>query len=222
MLDWIGRVGAFQDVGDPNGATAKALNWLFATPWWVPGLIAVCVGVGILWMLAPTKERPNGNVQPPEQPVSRVGMGGNAYARGQRSRAHGGSAGESGLTIGGGGGHADACGDESFALGGSGSNSGQSDGRGGRRSLSAGEVEGMPTALWPYGYGGYGTNTSEYNRRLEILTVLRREYAQVFPVDVLFIEAGIDPVPERWINARLGELGEPWRVTLEHGGYKMI
>ena len=51
MLDWIGRVGAFQDAGDPKGLTAKALIWLFSTPWWVPGLIAILFGLALLHLM---------------------------------------------------------------------------------------------------------------------------------------------------------------------------
>lgn len=87
------------------------------------------------------------------------GKGGDAVVEGKRSGAIGGDAGDSGLWPGGPGGNALVRGDRSYARGGSGSNSPQPDGRGGRRTKSPGELENLPTAMWPYGYGGHGANT---------------------------------------------------------------
>jgi hypothetical protein len=57
---------------------------------------------------------------------------------------------------------------------------------------------------------------------LEILTQLRSQYLQVFPMDTIFIQAGVDQVPVRWINKRLEEMGESWRVLgIKDGGYEM-
>jgi hypothetical protein len=98
----------------------------------------------------------------------------------------------------------------------------QPDGRGGRRALSQGEHLNLPSQLWPYGYGGAGANTPEYERRLSLLTQIRQEYKLAFPCDVPFIEAGIDQVPARWVNKRLEEMNEPWRVDMSDGGYRMF
>ena len=110
-------------------------------------------------------------------------------------------------------------GDLSYARGGSGSNAPQPDGRGGRRSKSPGELENLPTDMWRYGVGGRGANAPEYDRRLRILTRIREEYMEAFPDDVMFIQAGIDQVPISWVNKRLEEMGETWRVQLSDGGY---
>ena len=40
-----------------------------------------------------------------------------------------------------------------------------------------------------------------------------------FPDEVPFIDAGIDPVPVTWVNKRLQEIGEDWRVEMVDGGY---
>lgn len=147
------------------------------------------------------------------------GRGGHAAVEGNRSGAVGGDAGESGLFPGGQGGDANVKGDDSYARGGSGGNAPQPDGRGGRRTKSPAELENLPTDMWRYGYGGYGANNPEYERRLRVLTQVREEYMKAFPDDVKFIQAGIDPVPLNWVNKRLEELGEAWRVELKAGGY---
>jgi hypothetical protein len=112
-------------------------------------------------------------------------------------------------------------GDNSFSRGGDGGNAAQPDGRGGPRTLSQGERLNLPTAMWPYGYGGRGANNPEYDRRLKILTKIREEYMKVFPDGAGFINAGIDQEPIMWVNKRLEELAEDWRVEMENGGYKL-
>jgi hypothetical protein len=42
---------------------------------------------------------------------------------------------------------------------------------------------------------------------------------KAFPDDVPFINAGIDQVPVRWVNKRLEEIGEDWRVEMRDSGY---
>lgn len=150
------------------------------------------------------------------------GKGGSASVKGNNSEAIGGAGGESGIGSGGDGGHAEIIGDNSRARGGDGGNSAQHNGRGGRRTFSPGEQENGPTDMWKFGYGGPGANTPEYNRRLEMLTRIRKEYMSAFPCDVIFIEAGIDPVPTRWVNKRLEEMGETWGVRMLDGGYEIL
>jgi hypothetical protein len=81
------------------------------------------------------------------------------------------------------------------------------------------ERNGAPTSLWRYGKGGAGANAPEYNRRLDLLNQIRREYMESFPEEVPFLEAGVDVVPTNWVNKRLEELGEQWTVELDRGGY---
>lgn len=150
------------------------------------------------------------------------GAGGNARATGYRSGAEGGVGGIGGVNSGGRGGNAEAVGDYSYARGGDGGNAAQQDGRGGPRTLSVGERMNLPTQLWPYGYGGRGANTPEYDRRLAVLTEIRQEYLRAFPDDALFIHAGIEQVPIRWVNKRLEEQGEAWRVKMAVGGYLLL
>lgn len=88
--------------------------------------------------------------------------------------------------------------------------------------MSAAEANDLPTALWPYGYGGAGANSPEYDRKLDLLIRFRNEYLEAFPGERRFIDAGVDPVPIRWINKRLEEEGEDWRVVLADGGYQLI
>jgi hypothetical protein len=157
-----------------------------------------------------------------DHPLGPGGAGGNAKVVGQRSGAEGGTGGKGGMGPGGKGGDAEVQGDNSFARGGDGGNAGTPDGRGGPRTLSPGERLNLPTQMWPYGYGGRGGNKPEYDRRLKILTQMREEYMSAFPDDVVFINAGIDQVPIRWVNKRLEEIGEDWRVQMpQECGYKL-
>lgn len=147
--------------------------------------------------------------------------GANAKVSGQKSGAEGGIGGEGGVGSGGPGGDAEVTGDNSFARGGDGGNAARPDGRGGRRTSSPGERLNLPTAMWPFGYGGPGANSPEYNRRLAILAKVRSEYLHAFKDDAVFIHAGIDSVPTNWVNKRLEELGENWSVHLNNAGYEM-
>jgi hypothetical protein len=178
-------------------------------------IIVICILIAALILLWPSKVEPLLNI------VGLGGRGGNAKIVGKNSRAEGGMGGQGGIGTGGAGGDAEVVGDNSFARGGDGGNSGQLDGRGGRRTMSQGEQLNLPTSMWPYGHGGAGANSPEYNRRLVVLTEIRIEYINAFPCDAVFINAGIDPVPIRWVNKRLEERGEAWRVEMNEGGYEM-
>jgi hypothetical protein len=81
---------------------------------------------------------------------------------------------------------------------------------------------GGPTNMWPFGRGGSSPNSPEYDRRLNLLAQVRREYMEMFPERVPFVQAGIDIVPIKWVNMRLHELGEAWRVlSAPDRGYVM-
>jgi hypothetical protein len=149
------------------------------------------------------------------------GKGGNAKASGRSAGAEGGAGGQGGNGPGGPGGNAEAGGDHSFARGGDGGNAAQLDGSGGKRTFSPGERLNLPTSTWTYGYGGRGADAPEYRRRLEVLTRIRGEFTKAFPDDVRYIDAGVETVPISWVNKRLEELGEPWRVTLGDEGYNL-
>ena len=62
-------------------------------------------------------------------------------------------------------------------------------------------------------------NHPEYNRRLELITRYRREFCTTLPNRARYIEAGVELVPATWINARLTEEGETWRVEMRDGCY---
>ena len=66
-----------------------------------------------------------------------------------------------------------------------------------------------------------GANATEYDRRLKLLIDIRKEWMKKFPDDVVFVEAGIDQIPINWINIRLKELSENWRVEQGDEGYLM-
>jgi len=172
---------------------------------------AVIFGVSAVWYFI---EHPKVVPSPTSD-----GRGGDATVAGNRSGAVGGNAGESGLFPGGRGGDAHVKGDDSYARGGDGGNAPQPDGRGGKRTKSPGERENLSTTMWPYGYGGRGANDPEYDRRIQLLTQFRDEYMKAFPDDALFVKAGVDQVPVAWVNKRLEETGETWRVDIAEGGY---
>jgi hypothetical protein len=150
------------------------------------------------------------------------GKGGDVKINGDRSNGGGGSGGLGSVDcVGGTGGNVEIQGEGSSGVGGAGGNCWTPDGRGGRRTVSPAESANLPTELWAYGYGGQGANKPEYDRRLRLLKQIRNEYVKKFPAEVPFIEAGVDPVPISWVNKRLEELGEKWRVTIGDGGYVM-
>jgi len=192
-------------------------GWIWNTSLYGGGVLAVaCLIVAILMLFWPSQ------AESVLDAIHSGGRGGSAKVVGRYSGAEGGAGGQGGIGPGGDGGDAQVLGDYSFARGGDGGNSAQFDGRGGRRTLSQGERLNLETFMWPFGYGGAGANTPEYDRRLKILTEIRKEYVQAFPGDEVFINAGVDQVPLRWVNKRLEEKGETWRVLgLKDGGYKM-
>ena len=191
-------------------------KWVWQIFFYVGLLITViCLIVAIIDFFCPAKIAPLLNM------VGLGGCGGNAKVYGKNSIAEGGAGGEGGIGKGGDGGDAEAHGDYSYARGGDGGNAAQFDGRGGRRTTSPAECLNFPTALWVYGCGGAGANSPEYNRRLAILTEIRREYCNSFPDDAVFIDAGVDQVPVRWVNKRLEEKNENWQITMQNSGYKM-
>lgn len=152
-----------------------------------------------------------------------IGGDGGGYGTiiGNNGTIIGGRGGDGGVSgVGGkGGGGGVIRGNNGFIRGGDGGSAATADGRGGRGARGPTERFGEPSALWGYGRGGSGRNQPEYNRRIALLKSIRLEYMTRFPEDVPYIEAGIDPVPVDWVNQRLAELGEPWRVEMGSSGY---
>lgn len=110
-------------------------------------------------------------------------------------------------------------GDHGLIIGGDGGNAAQWDGRGGRATRSPAEVAGMPSFAWGFGRGGWGANAPEYDRRLAIMIRICDEYMEKFPNDAQYIRAGIDRVPVAWVNTRLSEINEIWRVDQGAEGF---
>jgi hypothetical protein len=187
----------------------------------IAGITGALAAIAVTWALWQIRDQLGDARSATAEFLGPGGAGGKARVFGNRSGAEGGIGGKGGVGPGGPGGDAEVTGNNSFARGGDGGNAGQPDGRGGPRTLSAGERLNLPTTMWPYGYGGRGANAPEYDRRINILARIRTEFMKSFPDDVVFIEAGIDVVPVSWVNKRLEELGESWRVTLKDGGYKL-
>ena len=150
------------------------------------------------------------------------GDGGGGYIQGNNGVAIGGPGGNGGVGGSGGrGGSGFVIGDDGFVAGGNGGNAATGDGRAGRSARGPTERFGFPTSSWGFGRGGTGSNAPEYDRRIALLRQFRAEYFQRFPYDFVFVEAGIDRVPADWINQRLLEIGELWRVEDGPDGYVM-
>ncbi|RLK36112.1 hypothetical protein C7417_3887 [Cupriavidus plantarum] len=161
-----------------------------------------------------------GNLNKAQQGIG--GDGGGGVVLGDRSTIFGGDAGEGGSSgRGGTGGSGIAIGDDALIVGGNGGGAGTTDGRGGRAGRGPTERLGFATGIWGIGRAGAGQNAPEYDRRLLLLIQFRNEYRERFPSDSLFIDAGIDTVPSDWINQRLIEVDETWRVVHGPDGYVM-
>jgi hypothetical protein len=152
--------------------------------------------------------------------AGRGGAGGSGTIVGNRGTVIGGRGGAGGTGgAGGDGGGGAVHGDDALVVGGDGGSAGTADGRGGRAAPSPIERMGGPSEYWRFGRGGVGGNQPEYNRRLEILAAIQRQYKETFPDEAPYVDAGVDAVPPNWVNKRLEELGEAWRVASGVGGY---
>ncbi len=164
------------------------------------------------WVSANLNKRPGGI----------GGQGGGGTIIGNRGVVVGGKGGDGGVAgIGGKGGSGFIHGDDGLIIGGDGGTCSTADGRGGTWARGPTERLGFPTEMWGYGRGGSGTNHPEYNRRIQLLIQFRNEYTARFPQDAHYIDAGINMVPIDWINQRLAECGEPWRVEMGQSGYTL-
>jgi hypothetical protein len=145
------------------------------------------------------------------------GKGGDAIAKGKNSTAVGGKGGAGGVFPGMAGMDAVAEGEGTMFVGGDGGNAPTWDGVGGKGARGTLQNMGYPTALWNAGMGGRGANSPEATRRLKILSQIRQEYLIKFPQDSLTVEAGIEDIELQWVNKRLEEKGEVWRVLARSG-----
>lgn len=193
-------------------------NWIALQDWWQRGIIGALLGA-VIFIIVPAAI----SFASKKEPSAIGGKGGSGIIVGGGGTIVGGRGGDAFQSggRGGEGGSGSISGGNGLIVGGDGGNTGSPDGRGGKPTRSPGEVAGLPTELWKYGRGGAGGNHPEYNRRLELLNRIRAEYMNEFPDTAPFIQAGVDQVPASWVNKRLEELGEPWRVVLEDGHYRL-
>lgn len=132
---------------------------------------------------------------------------------------NGGLGGGAGGGKGGKGGDAEAFGRGSLAIGGDGGGGYRADGRGGKGADSL--LKKLPpdmlkqfglTGNENYGSGGDGGNSQEYVRRIGILKVLNSEYSKENPGLKLHTMQGVEMPPVEWINKRLSQKKESFRV----------
>jgi hypothetical protein len=88
LLDWHGRGAGVADLANPDGLTAQALRWLFATPWWVPAVLATAATIWWIWLTyrllhsaSPTAASPE-KATPSNGSAREVGRGGLTCAKG--------------------------------------------------------------------------------------------------------------------------------------------
>lgn len=218
LLSFIGGLATLRDL-QAQGLLPALVAWLLSTPIWAPAIAALAFAVWFAKAIqgingAPAEPAPNQTATPLIGPG---GAGGNASVTGNNSRATGGKGGDGGVYhAGSAGGDAHLASDNSLLIGGNGGHGGTVDGRGGRpaRSPMYGNMT-TPTFQWRFGQGGAGANHPEYDRRLHLLIAIRKEYLEAFEQDAPFIEAGVDQVPAAWVNKRLEEVGEVWRISGE-------
>ena len=65
-----------------------------------------------------------------------------------------------------------------------------------------------------YGQGGRGANTPEYDRSLRVLNLLSAEYQKKHPRNPMTPMPGLLMPPVEWVNRRLAEERESFRVEL--------
>jgi hypothetical protein len=189
----------------------RLITWLWPTgrrlldnwQWRRPFLLSILlIGIFIAGFLAWSDET---GQHESNATILRPGVGGGGSIVGDNGKIIGGKGGGIG---GGNGGGGVITGNHGMIIGGDAGGGPTPDGRGGKSPRSPGEVAELPTELWKYGRGGAGSNAPEYNRRLQILRRIRREYIDMFPDTGPYIEAGVDQVPIAWVNTRLKELQE--------------
>jgi hypothetical protein len=69
-----------------------------------------------------------------------------------------------------------------------------------------------------YGQGGRGANSPEYDRSLRVLGVLSAEYASLHPETRMIPMPGVLMPPVEWVNGRLIQMQETFRVELIDNG----
>jgi hypothetical protein len=155
------------------------------------------------------------------------GRGGNAFASDGTSLAIGGKGGRGGVVTGGPGGNTTgSIGD--IVIGGDGGEAPQPDGRGGRGGRNsalhllglAHEIPRLPDGRYP-GEGGRGANSPEYDGKVATVKSLLRDYYDRLPTPVSFPDRHA-AVPLDWLNARLLQMGVPWRVQLDEVEFTFI
>lgn len=150
------------------------------------------------------------------------GRGGGGNAVGNRSLIVGGRGGKGGTPCGGRGGDGgggDAVGQGSVVIGGDGGDASRIDGRGGAGGASP--LKGLSPELLEsfgltgdegYGQGGTGANSAEYERSLRVLSLLAAEYVAAHPHTRLIPMPGVLMPPAEWVNGRLSQMQESFRV----------
>jgi hypothetical protein len=148
------------------------------------------------------------------------GEGGSGTIVGDRGLVIGGRGGNGGVAgVGGKGGSGFINGNDGVIIGGDGGNCATTDGRGGKPAKGPTERFGISSFMWGFGRGGAGANHPEYDRRVRLLSAICQEYKTKLPEDSFYIDAGIERVPSDWVNQRLLESGESWRVLDGETGF---
>lgn len=213
-------------------ATVLTNPWGLDRPYQV-ALIVVIVAISLFAARAIEKIRAAksgtdlGRVSSPSVPVpadGSGGRGGGGNALGKDAVVLGGRGGRGGVLgtgRGGDGGGGDAAGTGSMVIGGDGGDAGRIDGRGGAGGaspltrLSPEKLKSWGlTGNEGYGQGGAAANSLEYDHSLRVLSLLSAEYASKNPTGQLSPMPGVLMPPVGWVNGRLSEMRESFRVEL--------
>ena len=160
------------------------------------------------------------------------GRGGGGNAVGKDSLVVGGKGGKGGGRgegRGGDGGGGDASGEGSMVIGGDGGDAGRGDGRGGTGGESP--LKKLSPELLAsfglsgnegFGQGGRGANSLEYEESLRVLCRLSAEYSSLQLDGHMIPMPGVLMPPVEWVNGRLTQMREAFRVELIDNGTDFI
>lgn len=193
--------------------------------------LLVCAAFPVAWVSEKYRPHKARRHSADDQPTG-IGMtgeggrGGGGNALGEQSIVIGGRGGRGGaFGRGGDGGGGDATGVGSRVIGGNGGDAGRIDGRGGKggdsglKRLSRDELRSWGlTGNEGYGQGGAAANTAEYDRSLRVLCTLSAEYIGSNPGAPLVHTPGVLMPPIEWMNGRLADLRESFRLELIDNG----
>lgn len=231
VLGSLALLGAIDTVRSDIYGAIPAIPHLPAR-WWIIILLMallLCIFEASFRLLRAERSKKPVSVTYDKSTHTEGGTGGEltAYGSGIRGSVTGGEGAQAGeFYKAGAGGSAEVSGipresrDFFFQLrGGTGGSVSDGTGRGAPGARSPLEEMERPTSTWTFGSGGDGADHPELKRRVDLLERFINDYYIMFPNRARFIRVGIDLMPESWVNKKLEEAGEAWRVVQKDGRF---